>query len=95
MDCNPASARGHHYIIMVVDYFTKWDKAMPTIKSNGEIAVHFVFNQIINWFSILKELVTYHGRHFQKKKNDGRVGFQVRISERALLFLLPASEWTG
>ena len=64
MDCNPASAGGHHHIIMVVDYFMKWDKVMPTIKYNGETDAHFVFNQIITRFGILKEPVTNHGRHF-------------------------------
>ena len=47
MDCNPASAGGHHHIIMAIDYFTKWAEAMPTVKSDGEISAHFVFNQII------------------------------------------------
>ena len=65
MDCNPASAPGHHHIIVVVDYFTKWAEAMPIVKSDGETAMHFVFNQIITWFGILKELVTDHGLHFQ------------------------------
>ena len=44
MDCNLASARGRHDIIVVVDYFMKWAKAMPTVKYDGEIAAHFVFN---------------------------------------------------
>ena len=52
---------------MAVDYFTKWAEAIPTIKSDGEIAVHFVFNQIITRFSIPKELVMNHGRNFQNK----------------------------
>ena len=52
---------------MAVDYFTKWVEAMPTVKYDGEIAAHFIFNQIITWFGIPKELVTYHGRHFQNK----------------------------
>ena len=43
MDCNPASAGGHHHIIVAVNYFTKWEEAMPTVKSNGEIAAYFVF----------------------------------------------------
>ena len=67
MDCNPASVGGHHHIIVGVDYFTKWAKAMPMIKSDGEIATHFIFNQIITQFSILKEIVTDHGRHFQNQ----------------------------
>ena len=48
MDCNPASARGNHPIIMVVDYFMKWAEAMPTVKSDGEIATHFIFNQSLS-----------------------------------------------
>ena len=62
MDCNPALARGHHHVIVVVDYFTKWAETMPTVKSNGETATHFIFNQIITQFGIPKELVTDHGR---------------------------------
>ena len=50
---------------MVVDYFTKWDKSMPTVKLDGEIATHFIFNPVITWFKILKELVIDHGSHFQ------------------------------
>ena len=42
----------------------KWAEAMPTVKSNGEIAMHFVFNQIITQFGIPKELVIDHGSHF-------------------------------
>ena len=64
MDCNPTSASKHHHIILDVDYFTKWVEAMPTVKSNGETAMHFVFNQIITWFKIPKEIVIDHGRHF-------------------------------
>ena len=65
MDCNTASAGGHHHIIVDFDYFMKWSQVMLTIKSNGEMATHFVFNQIITRFGIPKELVTDHGKHFQ------------------------------
>ena len=65
MDCNPDSTRGHHHIILVVDYFMKWAEAMPTVKSDGETTTHFVFNQFITRFGIPKDLVTNHGSHFQ------------------------------
>jgi len=29
MNCNLASARGNHHIIVAIDYFTKWEEAMP------------------------------------------------------------------
>jgi hypothetical protein len=63
--CNPPSARGHQYIIIVVDYFTKWVEAMPTFKDDGETATLFLFNQIIARFDVLREIVTDHGSHFQ------------------------------
>ena len=40
---------------------------MPTVKYDDEIAAHFIFNQIITWFGISRELITDHGRHFQNK----------------------------
>jgi hypothetical protein len=65
--CNPPSARGHRYIIVVVDYFTKWVKAMPTFKDDGETANLFLFNQIIARFDVPRGIVTDHGNHFHKK----------------------------
>ena len=64
---------------MVVDYFTEWVEAMPAIKFDGEIATHFVFNQIITRFGIPRELVTDHGRHFQNKmmeKLSSKLGYK-------------------
>ena len=36
MTCNPASTGNHKYIIVAVDYFTKWAEAMPTYKNTIE-----------------------------------------------------------
>jgi hypothetical protein len=51
---NPSSARGHYYIIVAINYFTKWVEAMPMFKDDGETATLFLFNQIIVRFSILR-----------------------------------------
>ena len=58
MDYNLALTRGHHHIIVAVDYFTKWVEAMSIVKYDGETAAHFIFKQIITRFDISKELVT-------------------------------------
>jgi hypothetical protein len=52
---------------MVVDYFTKWVDAMPTVKSNGNTTTFFVFNHIITRFGISSEIVTEYGSHFQNE----------------------------
>jgi hypothetical protein len=65
--CHPSSSRGNHYIIVAVDYFKKWVKAMPTFSNDDETTTLFIFNQIVERFCILKEIVTDHGSHFHKK----------------------------
>ena len=62
--CNPSSAISHHYIIVAMDYFTKWAEAMPTYTNDTKIATLFLFNHIIAQFGIPKSIVTDHGTHF-------------------------------
>ena len=92
MDCNLASAGGNHHIIVVVDYLTKWAEAMTTVKSDSETATHFVFNQIITRFRILKELVIDHGSHFQNHMMEelaSKLGYKQEHSSSYYL------EWIG
>jgi hypothetical protein len=62
--CHLALARAHRYIIIVVGYFTKWVEAMPTFNNDGEITTLFIFIQIVEIFSLPKEIFTDHGSHF-------------------------------
>jgi hypothetical protein len=92
--CNPPSARGHHYIIVVVDYFTKWVEAMPTFKDDGKTTTLFLFNQIIARFDVLREIVTDHGSHFQNKMMT-ELTIKAWVATRIFITLLPPSEWLG
>jgi hypothetical protein len=67
MQCNPTSARGNGYIIVVVDYFTKWVEVIPTFLNDGRNATLFVFNHIIARLSFPQAIVTDHGSHFQNQ----------------------------
>ena len=44
MHCKPTLAGGHGYIIIVIDYFTKWAKAMPTYVEDGKTAALFYYS---------------------------------------------------
>jgi hypothetical protein len=82
MTRNPPSSRGHRYIIVAVDYFTKWVEAMPKFKDDGETTTLFLFNQIIARFDIPKDIFTDHGSHFQNKiisKLTSKLGLRLLI----------------
>jgi len=63
--CNPHSAGGHAYIILAVDYFTKWAEVMPTFEADGKTAAIFVFNHIIARFGVPQAIIANHGHHFR------------------------------
>ena len=67
MHCKHASSWWHGYIIVSMDYFTKWDEAMPTYVEDGKIAALFLFNHIITRFRDPQDIVTDHGSHFQNQ----------------------------
>ena len=64
MHCKPTSARGHGYIIVAIDYFTKWAEAMPTLAEDGKTNALFLFNHVIAIFGVLQSIVTDHRSHF-------------------------------
>eukprot|EP00253_Pinus_taeda_P028672 PITA_28672 len=65
MTCNPRSAGGHGYIIIAVDYFTKWAKEMPTLSEDGHTVAQYLFNHVISRFEVPHAIVVDHGKHFR------------------------------
>ena len=63
--CNPHSAGGHGYIILAIDYFTKWAEAMPTFAADGKTAANFMLNHVISHFGVPQVIITDHGSHFR------------------------------
>lgn len=64
MTCNPTLAEGHGYIIVSIDYFTKWAKAMPTLNNSGETSTLFFFNHVVSQFGVPQAIAADHGSHF-------------------------------
>jgi hypothetical protein len=67
MQCNPTSTGGHGYIIVVIDYFTKWVEAMPTFLNDRHTATLLFFKHIITRFGVPHAIFTDHGSHFQNQ----------------------------
>ena len=65
MHCNPTLVEGHGYIIIAVDYFTKWAKEIPTYVEDGKTVVLFLFNHVIARFGVPQAIVINHESHFR------------------------------
>ena len=52
MTCNPHLAGGHAYIIVAMDYVTKWAEVMPTLAADGKTTSQFIFNHVITRFGV-------------------------------------------
>ena len=61
---NPHLVGGRGYIILAVDYFTKWAEAMPTFAVDGKTVATFIFNHVISHFGVPQVIITDHGNHF-------------------------------
>ena len=78
-DYNPSSFGGHGYIIIAMDYFTKWAEVMPTYAEDGKTASLFLFNHVIARFGVPQSIVTDHRSHFRNQmmvELSAKLGFR-------------------
>jgi ribonuclease HI len=61
---NPPSSKGHKFVLLATDYFTKWVEAVPLKKVTSENMVEFVKEHIIYQFGIPQTITTDQGAQF-------------------------------
>jgi hypothetical protein len=61
---NPPSRKGHKFVLLATDYFTKWVEAIPLKKVTSENMVEFVKEHIIYRFGIPQTITTDQGAQF-------------------------------
>jgi hypothetical protein len=60
----PASSKGHRFVLVAMDYFTKWTEAVPLKNMTHKEVIHFILEHIIHRFSIPQTLTTDQGSSF-------------------------------
>jgi hypothetical protein len=61
---NPSSSKGHKFVLLATDYFTKWVEVIPLKKVTSKNMVEFVKEHIIYKFGISQTITTDQGTQF-------------------------------
>ena len=73
------TARGNKYIIVAIDYFTRWPEARPTKTATAQDAANFIYEEIICRFGPPYELQSDQGTHFRNEMLSALTEkFQIR-----------------
>jgi hypothetical protein len=49
---HPSSSKGHQFLLVAIDYFTKWIEAITLRKMTHEKVIQFITENIIHRFGI-------------------------------------------
>jgi len=60
-EMKPKSSRGHKYILVGIDYFTKWIEAIPLPEVTQNVVIDFAQKHIIHIFGIPQTITTDQG----------------------------------
>ena len=55
---------GHEYILVTVDYVSKWIEAIATRTNDHKVVLKFIQKNIFSRFGILKAIISDGGSHF-------------------------------
>jgi hypothetical protein len=57
-EVHPSFTKGHRFMLLATDYFTKWVEAVPLRNMTHQEVINFVMEHIIYRFGILQTLTT-------------------------------------
>ena len=58
------------YILLAIDYVSKWVEAIPTRTNDAKVVANFLHGHIFTWFGTPRALITYGGTHICNKLID-------------------------
>ena len=61
------SSYGHKYILLAVDYMSKWVEAIPTITCDTKVVLRFIRSNIFSRFETPRVVISDKGSHFYNK----------------------------
>jgi hypothetical protein len=57
-EIHPASSKGHHFVLVATDYFTKWTEVVPIKNMTHKEVISFILEHIVRRFRFPQTLTT-------------------------------------
>jgi hypothetical protein len=67
-EIHPSSSKGHRFVLVATDYFTKWTEAVALKNMTHKKVIEFITEHIIHRFGIPQTLTTDQGTYFMSKE---------------------------
>ena len=61
----PKASNGHEYILVAIDYFTKWVEAASYFVLKAKLMARFLENNIICRYGVPQEIISDNSSHFE------------------------------
>ncbi|PKI59358.1 hypothetical protein CRG98_020249 [Punica granatum] len=78
---NPKASNGHLFILVAIDYFTKWIEAITLASVTAKAVAHFLKRDIIARYGVPATLITDNAKNLNNKLID-ELCAQFRIQHR-------------
>ncbi|XP_077242560.1 uncharacterized protein LOC143883083 [Tasmannia lanceolata] len=75
---SPKSSSGHEYILVAIDYFTKWIEAQSYASISSASVAKFTRANIFCRYGVPHELISYNGSHFKKEVTSLCEEFRIK-----------------
>ena len=75
---SPKSSRGHEYILVTINYFTKWVEASSYVRLTTAKVAKFIRSHIIYQYGVSHEFISNRGVHFRGEVNMLIQGYDIQ-----------------
>ncbi|PKI68470.1 hypothetical protein CRG98_011159 [Punica granatum] len=67
---NPKASNGHMFILVAIDYFTKWTEAITLASVTAKVVARFLRRDVIAWYGVPATIITDNAKNLNNKVID-------------------------